>query len=366
MSSLDSLEKVEVLPNPLVVACTTLPKTPLSYRWVINDAKTFLDRRSSFSSPSFSTDLPLKSLSEQIFWKITITKSMVADTFAIWSVRLECDKDTATKQQSWERQNATFLISGCKLTISNPQNEVVFTHTEPEFEIGRSFNCLGKEIHSFWDLRKYLSNDTLILQFDATIICHHAPSEVVHETVCKVPLDSIRKELNCLYRDEVLADVTIKCGDKEFKVHKAILASQSPVLRKMFEVDMKESRSNVIEISDLDAVVVSDLLDYIYTGSAPHLSTLVKELLNAANKYELPRLLAMCANELQTKLNVEDVVEVLLLANLHSAMELKAACLRFIHLHYREVKNTAGWKHLTKNADMYSLLLLEIMDSLAD
>ncbi len=36
------------------------------------------------------------------------------------------------------------------------------------------------------------------------------PGEVMYEAVCKVPLHSIRKELNYLYWDEVLADVTIK------------------------------------------------------------------------------------------------------------------------------------------------------------
>ena len=69
------------------------------------------------------------------------------------------------------------------------------------------------------------------------------------------------------------------CRDESFDAHKAILASQSPVLRKMFEVEMKEKHSNVIEIVDLDPSVVSDLLSFLYTGTVPNMKENAEELL---------------------------------------------------------------------------------------
>ena len=55
--------------------------------------------------------------------------------------------------------------------------------------------------------------------------------------------------------------------------NKIILASQSPVFKKMFEIDMKERRSGVIEVPDNTPAVMSDLLAYLYTGTAPHVDT---------------------------------------------------------------------------------------------
>ncbi len=40
------------------VSSTTLPRVPLSYRWIINDAEIFLERKTEVQSPPFSLILP--------------------------------------------------------------------------------------------------------------------------------------------------------------------------------------------------------------------------------------------------------------------------------------------------------------------
>ena len=135
------------------------------------------------------------------------------------------------------------------------------------------------------DLGNYLCNDTLTIQVNATLNFFMDPMETSNTyTQCT---DDIKTGMQKLLSDGLLSDLSIKCGGEEFKAHKAVLASQSPVFRRMLESDMKEQRTNVIEISDIDEAVISDLLAYIYTGSAPNLDTLARELLNVANKYEL-------------------------------------------------------------------------------
>ena len=154
--------------------------------------------------------------------------------------------------------------------------------------------------------------------------------------------------MKSLLEDKTFFDLNIKCGGEEFKVHKAVLASQSPVFRRMLESDMKEQRTNVIEISDVDQAVISDMLAYIYTGSAPNLDTLVRELLNVANKYELPGLLTMCKRELKLKINAENVIELLQLADLLDSSYLKKACLNYISLNSGAIRNSKEWKQLNK------------------
>lgn len=86
------------------------------------------------------------------------------------------------------------------------------------------------------------------------------------------------------------------------------------------------------------------------------MKTLVKKLLNAADKYELPRLFAMCENELKSNIKIANVVDALILAYLHSAADLKKACLNFIYLNSAEVHKTSEWKTLR---DQYGMLLIE-------
>lgn len=185
----------------------------------------------------------------------------------------------------------------------------------------------------------------MTLQVDAMILCLDDPAESQQECVREIHLDSIRHDLHSLYQDEVLSDFTIKCQGKEFKVHKVLLASQSPVFKRMFVTDMTERRMNFVEISDIEPAVVSNMLTYIYTGRAPNLYRLAKELLHAANKYQLTKLATAAEKKLTERLDVDNVIETLIWANLLSK-ELKEACLRFIRLHYSDVKCSKGWQQL--------------------
>ena len=124
---------------------------------------------------------------------------------------------------------------------------------------------------------------------------------------------------------------------------------------------MKEQRTNVIEISDVDQTVISDMLAYLYTGSAPHMDTLVKKLFNVADKYELLNLLAMCEYKLKSAITVANVIELLILADMHSAPYLKEACLNYIRHNSAAVLDTGQWKELKKNCDQHASLVMEIM-----
>ena len=62
-------------------------------------------------------------------------------------------------------------------------------------------------------------------------------------------------------------------------------------------------------ISDLDPVVMADLLAYMYTGTAPNVKKLARKLLIAADKYTIPCLLGMCVNELIVNLTPANVAE---------------------------------------------------------
>ena len=54
----------------------------------------------------------------------------------------------------------------------------------------------------------------------------------------------------------------------------------------------------------------------------------------------------MCEEALCSSLTVENVAEVLILADLHSACQLKTQAIDFINSHATEVMDTTGWKQM--------------------
>lgn len=54
----------------------------------------------------------------------------------------------------------------------------------------------------------------------------------------------------------------------------------------------------------------------------------------------------MCEESLCTGLQIETASDVLILADLHSADQLKAQAIDFINIHATEVMDTAGWKSM--------------------
>jgi speckle-type POZ protein len=115
----------------------------------------------------------------------------------------------------------------------------------------------------------------------------------------------------------------------------------------MFEHDMEEKKNSRVEVKDVDPDVMAEMLRFIYTGRTAALDQMAAELLAAADKYALERLKVMCEEALCNGLTVDNVSDVLILADLHSAEQLKAQAIEFINTrHVTDVMETAGWKQM--------------------
>merc|ERR1719312_587255 len=78
---------------------------------------------------------------------------------------------------------------------------------------------------------------------------------------------NICESLGEFFLSKELSDILIECQDKTFKAHQVILSASSPVFRGMFLADMKEKKSQLVEIKDLEPGVVCEMLKFIYTRS---------------------------------------------------------------------------------------------------
>ena len=339
---------------------TALPKQSLSCRWVINDANMFLwgekYREFGLSSSSFSSSLPMSGVKSSWFLLLLTERDrQYAKTYI-------CLYQGGVNP-GLSRDESRILISGCTFSFLCPETceeKYSVTARNEEHTLGESQRKCVKQVIDYDKVKEYIFDGILTIQVTASLLCVSCPEEAVDHT-CAVPTDKIRDDMHSLYKNKVLTDATIKCGGKEFKVHRAVLGSQSPVFKAMLQADMKEKQSSVIDISDITPAVMSDLVTYLYTGAAPNVGKLAEHLLNAANKYRLSRLFTMCENELRMKIKVESVVDTLLLADLHNATSLKKACLEFIRKHSADVHKTSRWKYLKNNLGQYRTLVLEAL-----
>jgi len=128
----------------------------------------------------------------------------------------------------------------------------------------------------------------------------------------------------------------------------------------MLDAPMVESAENTINIMDFDARVVTGMLDYIYTGETKDLNAIAGDLLQIAEKYDLEGLKELGGHALSENLTVENSVQVLVLADLHNAGNLKANVLDFIKRNVEEVKKTQAFQEVVHSN---KALILEIFVS---
>jgi len=125
----------------------------------------------------------------------------------------------------------------------------------------------------------------------------------------------------------------------------------------MLEAPMLESAENIINIMDFDERVVKGMLDYVYTGETSDLNAIAGDLLQIAEKYDLKGLKDMSELALSENLTVYNAVQVLVLADLHNAANLKANVLNFVKRNMKKVQNTEAFQDVVQsNKD----LILEI------
>jgi hypothetical protein len=127
--------------------------------------------------------------------------------------------------------------------------------------------------------------------------------------------------------------------------HKFILALRSPVFKAMFSGAMNEASTNEVFIPDFDAVVLKEFINFIYTDRCERavLESYAEALLAVACKYQVPGLETICENHLCANLSVSNVVNVLYLSDLYSALLLKSRALHYIAHNAKAVVETEGF-----------------------
>jgi len=117
-------------------------------------------------------------------------------------------------------------------------------------------------------------------------------------------------------------DVKICCGGKEFRCHKLLLTSQSPVFKAMFDQEgSKESIENVVDIQDCTPEAVKDFVFFLYNAKlrpAKFTSAdleLMFGLIHLTSKYQVSLLMNSCIDVLMDIMSVDNVLRILVVVN---------------------------------------------------
>jgi hypothetical protein len=155
------------------------------------------------------------------------------------------------------------------------------------------------------------------------------------------------------------ADVTFVLGDVKFKGHKCILAGRCHFFANMFSLGMRESQESVITVQDIAPYTFKKLLEFIYTDQIGAFQTADQaiDILVAANKYGLDRLKRLCEKYLVGMIDLDNVIELLYLSDMHQAMELKRMCINFTMAYFDIVTKKDDFKKLSKS------ILLELLQN---
>ena len=159
----------------------------------------------------------------------------------------------------------------------------------------------------------------------------------------------INNEITNLWIDKIFTDVTLECQGKKFEAHKLILAAASPVFKAMFKKGTKEHRDNYVNIKDIDSNVFEVFLRFLYSGKVDKLDGMCLDLFAAADMYDVQSLRIICIHHMTMNMSVDNVINILALAERHSIEATKSSALQFIKINFADVVKTGSWSSLLVN-----------------
>ena len=192
-----------------------------------------------------------------------------------------------------------------------------------------------------------LPNDCLTILCEITFLIpdRSAPVSVDEDIKMVQPGQrSLLQDMEIAFSNKELTDVQLLCGDKVYDCHQFMLSARSPVFRAMFQGNMKEKKTMTVIVKDLHPDVLEEVLTFIYTGKCPNVDNLARDLLGAADKYQVEVLKTVCIEKLCNRIDVNNCVDYLVIGDMYQVDLLKKCSLDFIAKYVGSVCDLGGWK----------------------
>ena len=155
----------------------------------------------------------------------------------------------------------------------------------------------------------------------------------------------------------------MKVDNREFNVHRIVLAARSPVFASMFEHDLAEKNTNVVDIPDCTAESFEVFLHYLYSGCAETLFVSnVYNVYYAADKYHVDDLKELCVDFMKKNLSIETFCDIIALSLHHGESKLQKAATHFFCKNIKKIIKTVHWqKYMKENSTQANELLIKAL-----
>ena len=149
------------------------------------------------------------------------------------------------------------------------------------------------------------------------------------------PQSSLQIDIKNFLQNQNFKDFRIQINDREFQVHKFILAARSPTLA---EFMTQNPNADFLILDDISVNIFEIILMYIYTDELPgdDKGTNYLHLFAAACRLEILELKRFAASKVMDNINQQNAVEVLMLSNKHKHYEMKQKAFEEIKKSYPE------------------------------
>lgn len=154
------------------------------------------------------------------------------------------------------------------------------------------------------------------------------------------------EELKTLFDDRLLIDVYICVGSREIPCHRNVLSAASPYFRAMFTSDMSESKQMKVTLHEVDAVAVSLLVNFAYTGKVEVSRANAQNLLATASLLGMLPIQRACAKFMEMQLDIHNCIGIREFALAHDLQELMIKSREFIEKNFSQVSDTEEFLQL--------------------
>ena len=160
---------------------------------------------------------------------------------------------------------------------------------------------------------------------------------------------TLEETMQKLCNNDDLSDMKIICDGQEFPCHKFILSARSDVFRTMFASPLKlnEKEESVLEIPDVSAETMKTFLQFIYKDDIEE-EDIDQDLLIAADKYNIKRLVNICVNYFESIIDANNVMAITFVAYLINNDSLFEKASKFIFQNHGNIKKPEEWDQITK------------------
>ncbi len=337
------------------------PKKSVCHKWTIEDAELSLVSASStlnsayFLISGFGADISVR-----LYLSISKKKSIPHNTIYLKS---SCGGSRSITSVSYvynctiglrncENRYDKVIATNCTFSLIHPITDVNYRASLTNMNIFDK-NTESVELNLEQDkFERLLYEETLTVLFSANLIYFDAPNHSeIHLSSEPHSSDYAMTVLTKMRENRLFYDMRIVADDKVFQVHRSVLATCSNVFRIMFETNMTEKAERILTISDISPQVMSDLLEYIYTGKTPsQADEHIQDLLVAADKYDIQELVGICEKKLICSLTPTNVFEMSQFADQLRLKSLKQSCIYHYKKYPKDIFTSDSWKQLKETS----------------